>query len=144
MINQRGKAAWTGDIKGHGTISTQSGLVEVPYSVGSRFEGQKGSNPEELIGAAHAACYTMYLTSVLTKHGHTVESITTTSTVTMNPNDGHPIIERIHISTVGNVTGAGITADDFQQHAEDAKANCPISRALAAVPEMTLEAKLNG
>ena len=144
MVNQRGKAVWTGDIKGHGTISTQSGVVDAPYSVGTRFMGEKGTNPEELIGAAHAACYTMYLTSVLTKHGHTIDTITTTSTVTMNPNDGHPVIERIHVSTEGKVSGGNITADDFQKHAEDAKANCPVSKALGAVPEMTLEAKFLG
>ena len=143
MINQRGTAVWTGDIKGHGTIGTQSGVVEAPYSVGTRFEGVKGTNPEELIGAAHAACYTMYLTSVLTKHGHTIDTITTTSTVTMDPNGGQPIITKIHVSTEGKVSGGNITADDFHKHAEDAKANCPISRALSAVPEMTLEAKFS-
>ena len=142
MANHTGKAAWTGDIKGHGRLTTGSGVVDAPYSVGSRFQGEKGSNPEELIGAAHAGCYTMYLTSVLTKHGHTVAGVTTTTTVTMDPNDGHPVITKIHVSTEGHVSGGGITADDFQKHAEDAKANCPVSRALSAVPEMTLEAKL--
>ena len=144
MADHKGTAAWTGDIKGHGTLTTQSGLLNAPYSVGSRFEGKPGTNPEELIGAAHAGCYTMYLTGVLTRHGHTVHSINTTSTVTMNPNNGHPIIERIHISTEGHISGGNITADDFQKHAEDAKANCPVSKALSAVPEMTLEARLVG
>ena len=144
MADHKGTAAWTGDIKGSGTLSTESGALNAPYSVGSRFEGKGGTNPEELIGAAHAGCYTMYLTSVLTKHGHTVHTITTTSTVTMNPNNGHPIIERIHVHTEGHVSGAGITAEDFQQHAEDAKTNCPVSRALSAVPEMTLDAKFTG
>jgi osmotically inducible protein OsmC len=86
----------------------------------------------------------MYLTSVLTKHGHQVQSIDTTSTVTMNPNNGHPVIERIHVHVEGRVSGGNITADDFQKHAEDAKANCPVSKALSAVPEMTLEAKFVG
>ena len=144
MADHKGTAAWTGDIKGHGTLTTESGQLNAPYSVGSRFEGKPGTNPEELIGAAHAGCYTMYLTSVLTKHGHTVDSITTTSTVTMNPNNGHPVIERIHVHTEGRVSGGGITADDFRQHAEDAKANCPVSKALSAVPEMTLDAKFVG
>ena len=144
MADHKGTAAWTGDIKGSGTLSTESGALNAPYSVGSRFEGKQGTNPEELIGAAHAGCYTMYLTSVLTKHGHQVESITTTSTVTMNPNNGHPIIERIHVSTEGRVSGGNITAEDFQKHAEDAKANCPVSKALSAVPEMTLDAKFAG
>ena len=142
MINQRGTVAWTGDIKGHGTISTQSGVVEAPYSVGTRFQGEKGTNPEELIGAAHAACYTMYLSSVLTKAGHDITGINTTSTVSMDPNDGSPNITKIHVSTEGRVSG--LSPEEFQAFAEDAKANCPISRALGAVPEMTLEAKLNG
>ena len=77
MADHTGNAVWNGDIKGSGTLSTESGALNAPYSVGSRFEGKAGTNPEELIGAAHAGCYTMYLTSVLTKHGHTVESITT-------------------------------------------------------------------
>ena len=144
MADHAGKAVWNGDIKGSGTLTTQSGTLNAPYSVGSRFEGKTGTNPEELIGAAHAGCYTMYLTSVLTKHGHTIENVTTTSTVTMNPNDGNPVIERIHIRTEGKVSGGNITADDFQKHAEDAKTNCPVSRALSAVPEMTLEATFIG
>ncbi len=144
MADHKGTAAWTGDIKGSGILSTESGALNAPYSVGSRFEGKQGTNPEELIGAAHAGCYTMYLTSVLTKHGHSVQNIKTTSTVTMNPNNGHPVIEHIHVSTEGHVTGGNITADDFQKHAEDAKENCPVSKVLSAVPKMTLEAKFLG
>jgi osmotically inducible protein OsmC len=144
MADHKGTAVWNGDIKGSGTLSTESGALNAPYSVGSRFEGKQGTNPEELIGAAHAGCYTMYLTSVLTKHGHSVQNITTTSTVTMNPNNGHPVIEHIHVSTEGHVTGGNITADDFQKHAEDAKENCPVSKVLSAVPKMTLEAKFVG
>ncbi|TDN37860.1 OsmC family peroxiredoxin [Hymenobacter sp. UV11] len=142
MINQFGKAVWNGDMKGHGTISTKSGVVEAPYSVGSRFEGQKGTNPEELIGGAHAGCYTMFLTNVLTKHGHTVETITTTSTVTLDPTQDPPKITKIHVSTEGKVTGGNITPEDFQKHAAFAKENCPVSQLLKAVPEMTLDAKL--
>ncbi len=143
MINQRGTAVWSGDMKGHGTIKTQSGVVEAPYSVGSRFEGQKGTNPEELIGGAHAGCYSMFLTSVLGQHGHTVETITTTSTVTLDPTQNPPVITKIHVSTEGKVTGGNITPEDFQKHAEFAKAHCPVSKALGGVAEMTLEAKLN-
>jgi len=142
MITQFGKAQWQGDAKGHGTIGTKSGVVEAPYSVGSRFEGQKGTNPEELIGAAHAACYTMFLSIVLSKHGHTVEDLSTTSTVTLDPTQDPPFITKIHVSTEGKVTGGNITPEDFQKHAEFAKANCPVSKLLSAVPEMTLEAKL--
>ena len=141
MIKQRGKAVWTGDIKGSGIISTQSGVVEAPYSVGTRFEGVRGTNPEELIGAAHASCYTMYLTSVLTQAGHQITGITTTSLVTMDPTAQPPLITSIHVSTEGQVSG--LSPEEFQAFAEDAKANCPISRALSAVSEMTLEAKLS-
>ena len=143
MINQFGKAEWQGDIKGHGNITTKSGVVEAPYSAGSRFEGQKGTNPEELIGAAHAGCYTMFLSNVLGQHGHTVESLNTTSTVTLDPSQNPPKITKIHVSTEGKVTGGNITPEGFQKHAEFAKENCPVSKVLSAVPEMTLEAKLS-
>lgn len=142
MINQFGKAEWQGDIHGHGDITTKSGVVQAPYSVKTRFEGQKGTNPEELIGAAHAGCYTMFLTNVLGKHGHTVGTIRTTSTVTLDPDQDPPKITKIHVSTEGQVTGGNITPEDFQKHAEFAKENCPVSQLLKAVPEMTLEAKL--
>ena len=144
MADHKGNAAWTGDIKGSGTLTTESGALNAPYSVGSRFEGKQGTNPEELIGAAHAGCYTMYLTSVLTKHGHQVESITTSSTVTMNPNNGHPVIERIHVTHRRPRERRQHHGRRFQKHAEDAKANCPVSKALSAVPEMTLDAKFVG
>jgi len=143
MINQFGKAEWQGDIKGHGAITTKSGTVSATYSAGSRFQGEKGTNPEELIGAAHAGCYTMFLTNVLGQHGHTVESISTTSTVTLDADQQPPKVVKIHVSTEGKVTGGGITPEDFQKHAEFAKAHCPISQLLSAVPEMTLEAKLS-
>ncbi|MDO7876623.1 OsmC family peroxiredoxin [Hymenobacter sp. ASUV-10] len=141
MINQRGKAVWNGDIKGSGVISTQSGTVEAPYSVGTRFEGQKGTNPEELIGAAHAGCYTMFLTSMLTKAGYQTEQINTESKVTLDTSGDVPKVVKIHITTEGKVSG--ISADEFQKQAENAKENCPISVLLSAVPEMTLEAKLS-
>lgn len=140
MIHQRGTAVWNGDIKGSGTITTQSGTVEAPYSVGARFEGQKGTNPEELVGAAHAGCYTMFLNSNLSKAGLAVEQLTTESKVTLDLSTGAPVVTKIHVSTAGKVPG--ISADEFQRYAEDAKANCPISKLLSAVPEMTLEAKL--
>ena len=142
MIDQFGKAEWHGDIHGHGEITTKSEVVHAPYSVKTRFEGEKGTNPEELIGAAHAGCYTMFLSNVLGQHGHTIEQLNTTSTVTLDPSQNPPKITKIHVSTVGKVTGGGITAEDFQKHAEFAKENCPVSQVLKAVPEMTLEAKL--
>ncbi|UOR05673.1 OsmC family peroxiredoxin [Hymenobacter aerilatus] len=136
MINQRGKAVWNGDIKGSGTISTQSGVVEAPYSVGARFEGQKGTNPEELVGAAHAGCYTMFLTSQLTKAGHQVKQIRTESKVTLDTSGDVPKVVKIAITTEGEVEG--LSQEEFQKQAENAKENCPISQLLSAVPEMEL------
>jgi osmotically inducible protein OsmC len=141
MIYQRGNAVWNGDIKGSGTITTQSGLVSAPYSTGARFEGQKGTNPEELIGAAHAGCYTMFLNSIMSKDGKAVEQISTESKVSLDLSSGAPVITAIHITTTGKVPG--VSAEEFQKYAETAKANCPVSKALGAVGEMTLEAKLS-
>ncbi|GAB3306359.1 OsmC family protein [Hymenobacter tenuis] len=136
MINQRGNAIWNGDIKGGGTISTQSGTVSAPYSVGARFEGQKGTNPEELIGAAHAGCYTMFLTSILSKDGKQVKQIRTESKVTLDTSGEVPKITKITLTTEGEV--AGISQEEFQKFAEKAKKECPISQLLSAVPEMEL------
>lgn len=136
MINQRGNAVWNGDIKGSGEISTQSGTVQAPYSVGARFEGQKGTNPEELIGAAHAGCYTMFLTGQLTKAGHQVKQIRTESKVTLDTSGETPKVVKIALTTEGEVEG--ITQQEFQQYAEKAKENCPISVLLKAVPELEL------
>ncbi|UOQ79091.1 OsmC family peroxiredoxin [Hymenobacter sp. 5516J-16] len=117
-------------------MTTQSGTVEAPYSVGARFEGQKGTNPEELVGAAHAGCYTMFLTSILTKEGKQVQQITTESKVTLDTSGEIPKIVKISLTTEGRV--AGISQEEFQQYAETAKKNCPISQLLRAVPEMEL------
>ncbi len=136
MINQRGTAVWNGDIKGSGEISTQSGTVKAPYSVGARFEGQKGTNPEELIGAAHAGCYTMFLTSILSKDGKAVKQIHTESKVTLDTSGEAPKVVKISLTTEGEVEG--ISQEEFQQYAEKAKENCPISVLLKAVPEMEL------
>jgi osmotically inducible protein OsmC len=136
MINQRGNAVWNGDIKGSGEISTQSGTVKAPYSVGARFAGEKGTNPEELIGAAHAGCYTMFLTGQLTKAGAQVKQIRTESKVTLDTSGEVPKVVKITLTTEGEVEG--ITQEEFQQQAENAKLHCPISALLSAVPEMEL------
>ncbi|WP_345221668.1 OsmC family peroxiredoxin [Hymenobacter koreensis] len=136
MINQRGNAVWNGDIKGGGEISTQSGTVKAPYSVGARFQGEKGTNPEELIGAAHAGCYTMFLTGNLTKAGKQVKQIRTESKVTLDTSGDVPKVVKISLTTEGEVEG--VSQEEFQQFAENAKENCPISQLLKAVPEMEL------
>ncbi|SDX92169.1 OsmC family peroxiredoxin [Hymenobacter psychrophilus] len=136
MTNQRGTAVWHGDIKGSGEISTQSGTVQAPYSTGARFEGEKGTNPEELIGAAHAGCFTMFLTSILTKDGKQVKQIKTESKVTLDTSGEVPKVVKISLSTEGEVQG--LSPEEFQQYAEKAKENCPMSQLLKAVPEMEL------
>ncbi|SES96092.1 OsmC family peroxiredoxin [Hymenobacter actinosclerus] len=138
MINQRGTAVWNGDIKGSGEITTQSGTVKAPYSTGARFKGEKGTNPEELIGAAHAGCFTMFLTSILTKDGKQVKQIKTESKVTLDTSGEVPKVVKISLSTEGEV--AGLSPEEFQQYAEKAKENCPMSQLLKAVPEMELAA----
>ena len=136
MINQRGNAVWNGDSKGSGEISTQSGLVKVPYSVGARFEGQRGSNPEELVAAAHAACYTMFLDVILTKDGKQVKQLRSESKVTLDTSGDVPKVTKIALTTEGEVEG--ITQEEFQRYAETAKENCPISALLKGGAELTL------
>jgi osmotically inducible protein OsmC len=117
-----------------------SGAYEGPYTFGSRFEEATGSNPEELIAAAHAGCFSMFLSAVLGRAGITATRIATTAKVHIDRGDSGFSITKIELSTEGEVPG--IDQATFQEHADNAKANCPVSRALAAVPEVTLTAKL--
>jgi len=136
----RGRAEWRGDVPtGTGTFSAGD-TITGGYTYKSRFEDGPGSNPEQLIAAAHAACFSMALSSLLAKSGSTPESVTTDATVTLRLVDGAPTITRIDLSTVGVVPG--ISEDEFREQARAAKAGCPVSRALAGVPEITLEASL--
>ena len=139
-MNRKSSAVWSGDLKtGKGTISTQSGtLAEAQYSFKTRFEEGVGTNPEELIAAAHAGCFSMALSAALGEAGITPDRIATTSTVTLEFIDGSPTITKIHLDTTAKIPGIG--AEDFQKHAKGAKENCPISRLLKA--EITLDAKL--
>jgi osmotically inducible protein OsmC len=112
-----------------------------PYSAASRFEEGEGTNPEELIAAAHAGCFSMAFALVLTEAGHPPDSVETEAQVHINPADGGGYeINRIDLRTTASVPG--VSQDDFNQHAEAAKAGCPVSKALAAVPEINLEATL--
>ena len=136
----RGSAEWTGDLPtGSGTF-TAGDAISGGYTYKSRFEDGPGSNPEQLIAAAHAACFSMALSNMLAKAGHPPDSIHTYATVTLRPVDGTPTITEIALVTVGRVPGLDEAA--FVDHAKAAKAGCPVSRALAAVPEITLEASL--
>ena len=136
----KGSAEWKGDIpSGTGTFTAGDG-ISGGYTFKSRFEDGPGSNPEQLIAAAHAACFSMALSSALAKAGTPATSVKTDATVTLRPVDGTPTITKIELVTVGQVPG--IDNDKFVAHAEAAKTGCPVSRALAGVPEITLSASL--
>ncbi len=141
MATRNGSAEWRGDLKaGTGTVTVASGLFSGSYSFSTRFEEAPGTNPEELIGAAHAACFSMALSNIMASDGHTPESVATTARVHLRQVDGQATIAQIDLATQGKV--AGITQDQFAEYAATAKAVCPVSRALAAVPQITLEATL--
>ena len=143
MTDRTGSAQWSGDLtSGTGTLRVGDGVFEGAYSFRSRFEEGSGTNPEQLIAAAHAACFTMALSNILSEAGHTPDSVSTDANVQLRFIDGAPTITRIDLNTEGRVPG--IDAGQFQKFAEDAKANCVVSRALASVPEIVLTAKLAG
>ena len=140
-IHKKGLAHWEGDLKhGKGTVSTESGaLSQQPYGFNTRFEGVKGTNPEELIGAAHAACFSMALSAVLGEAGMTAEEIATTAQVTVVPaSEGGFAITAVHLTVKAKIPGA--SDEDFQKAAAGAKAGCPVSKVLNA--EITLDAQL--
>jgi osmotically inducible protein OsmC len=138
----RGSAEWKGDLRtGTGTF-TAGDTISGGYSFRSRFEDGPGSNPEQLIAAAHASCFSMALSNILAEVGSPPDSVRTDATVTLRMVDGNPTITTIALVTVGRVPG--IDESTFQRHAAEAKAGCPVSRALASVPEITLEASLAG
>ena len=142
MATRDASAQWRGSLKeGAGALSVASGLLsDAKYSFSSRFENEPGTNPEELIGAAHAGCFTMALAGMLTEAGHAPESVHTTARVHLRAVDGAPTIAQIDLITVGHVPG--IDEQRFADFAAEAKAGCPVSRALAGVGEITLQATL--
>jgi osmotically inducible protein OsmC len=124
-------------------MSVASGLFDGGnYSFSSRFEEGSGTNPEELIAAAHAGCFSMALSNILSEAGHSPESVKTTAKVQLRNVEGQPTIAQIELVTEGRVSG--IDQQQFDQYAAQAKEGCPVSRALAAVSEMTLNATLAG
>jgi lipoyl-dependent peroxiredoxin len=139
-MKRTASAAWQGDLKqGKGTLSTQSGVLkDTPYSFATRFENGAGTNPEELIAAAHAGCFTMATTASLGRAGFVPERLSTLATLTLEQVDGQWTITTIHLEL--NARIPGIEAQKFDEIAADAKANCPVSRVLNA--EVTLDAKL--
>jgi lipoyl-dependent peroxiredoxin len=136
----KGSAEWKGDLKGGAGTFTAGDGISGDYSFRSRFEDGPGANPEQLIAAAHASCFSMALSAALADAGTPVNSVKTDATVTLRFVDGAPTITAIALTTVGDVPGIDEAA--FKEAAEGAKAGCPVSRALAGVPEITLEASL--
>jgi len=139
-MERKASAVWQGNLKdGKGTISTESGaLSATPYSFRTRFESEKGTNPEELIAAAHAGCFTMALSGQLTGAGLTPERLTTVAAVTLEKLEAGFTITKIHLDVKARIPGA--TREAFDTAAASAKANCPISRLLKA--EITMSASL--
>jgi len=141
-IVRSGSAAWQGGIKdGKGTISTESGALKAyPYGFASRFEGQRGSNPEELIAAAHASCFTMALSLILGEAKLTAEQLDTVAKVSLEQVEGGYAITAVHLVLKGKVPGADQAT--FEKLAAKAKAGCPVSKLLRA--DISLEATLLG
>jgi osmotically inducible protein OsmC len=141
MPTRQSEAKWTGDLKaGKGTMKLGSGAYEGAYSFQSRMENGTGTNPEELIAAAHAGCFSMALSAKLSGAGHVPKSVHTTAKVSFEPVPGGFAITKIDLNTEGEVPG--LDSAGFQKFAEEAKKGCPVSKALAAVPQITLTAKL--
>jgi lipoyl-dependent peroxiredoxin len=142
-INRTGRAEWSGDLRtGQGKTFTGSGAAnDLTYSVGSRFENARGTNPEELIAAAHASCFSMMLSKILTDQKKPVKKISTEAKLTMRQDANAVKITGIHLTTQASVEG--IDADGFKRAAEQAKEQCPVSTLLKpGLEKLTLEAKL--
>jgi len=140
MAVRSSEAEWKGNLReGHGTMKLGSGAYEGSYSFASRFESGKGTNPEELIAAAHAGCYSMALSAGLSKAGFTPTRVHTTANVHLEPVEGGFGITKIELHTEAQIPG--INNDTLQQQAEGAKKGCPVSKALAGT-QITLDAKL--
>lgn len=140
MAVRTSEATWLGTLKeGSGTMKVGPGHYEGPFTYASRFESGKGTNPEELVGAAHAGCYSMFLSALLTNNGFKPVRIHTTATVHLGAG---PTINKIELNSEAEVPG--IDATKFAEFADQAKAGCPVSKALAAVGEIVLNARLVG
>ncbi len=139
---RKARAVWRGTGRdGNGDLSTDSGVLDAsPYSFRTRFEGQQGTNPEELIAAAHAGCFSMALSAALTQNGTPPETIDTTAEVEIRMKDGDIFIPRIKLTTRARVPD--LDAESFQNAAKAAKEDCPVSKALAGVETIELEATL--
>jgi osmotically inducible protein OsmC len=141
MPTRNASAEWQGDFKrGSGTVAVGSGSFDLPYNFSGRFESGSGTNPEEILGAAHAACFAMALSVGLTQAGTPPERLNVSAAVTIDQVEGGFEITKIALTLRGKVPG--VDADGFQQAAQGAKEGCPLSKALASVKEITLDAAL--
>jgi osmotically inducible protein OsmC len=139
---RKGSAEWKGSLKeGKGTVSTESGgLTNTAYSFSTRFENERGTNPEELIAAAHAGCFSMALSGQLGAAGMTAESIRTTASVTLDKVEGGFAVTAVHLDVIARIPGADRAK--FEKAAQDAKSGCPVSKLLNA--RITMDARLEG
>lgn len=143
MVTSQATATWKGGLqKGTGEFSAASGAFSGSYSFATRFQGSRGTNPEELIAAAHAACLSMALSGALEREGTPPESITTSARCTIQTIEGKPKITTMHLLVEGRVPG--IDLETFKRAAEGAKDGCPVSKALKNNVEFKLEASLTG
>jgi len=141
MPTSRASAVWEGKLKdGKGTFKAGSGAFNGPYSFATRFEGKQGTNPEELIAAAHAACLSMALSAGLEKAGKPATRIQTDAACTLDIAGGAPTITKMELKVRGQVSG--LDQAGFQKAVEEAKNGCPVSRALKGIPQITVDAKL--
>lgn len=142
MPTRSSRAEWRGELKdGNGELEVGDGVFTGAYTFASRFEEGDGTNPEELVGAAHAACFSMSLANMLAQAGTPAESVRTEAVVHLEPVDGKPTVHTIELKTRGTVSG--IDQDTFAEHAENARVGCPISR-LVAGATIKVEATLEG
>ena len=142
MPKRSASAMWSGDLKGgKGTLSTESGVLKgVPYSYARRFENEPGTNPEELVAAAHAGCFSMAFSNILANKGMTPERVETSAVATFEKTDAGFAVTEIHLECSAKVGGADKAK--FDAAADEAKRTCPISRLLAPGTRITLNAKL--
>jgi lipoyl-dependent peroxiredoxin len=141
MTKRNANAEWQGNVEnGSGTITVGDGVFKGAYSYDSRFGEGEGTNPEQLIAAALAGCFTMALSNVLSSAGHVPDSLHTDARVQLRNLDGRPSLARIDLDTQGHVPD--VDEEQFRSYAQEAETNCPVSRALAGIPEIVLTATL--
>ena len=142
MKKHRAEARWNKGLKdGEGEVKSGNGAIQAKYSYASRFgDSTSGTSPEELIGAAHAGCFSMFLSALMGNENLSPEYVQTKASVYLGEKDGGPLIQKIELTTEAKVSG--LDNDKFQELVQKAKEGCPVSKALAAVPEITVQATL--